>query len=95
MEQETSAASTPTATAGSPKASRTPITEVVPGTHCNCDDTTPSRNPDCHYNAEGRLMACGPILSLSPLPNPAATARVPYTPPPMTTPPIGQTPTAG
>ncbi|MEV4557543.1 hypothetical protein AB0K51_11165 [Kitasatospora sp. NPDC049285] len=64
---------TPQATAAKAHASKTPITEVTPGTHCNCDNTTPSRNPDCHYDAQGRLMACGPILSLSPLPNPAAS----------------------
>ncbi|MGX4736834.1 hypothetical protein [Kitasatospora griseola] len=72
-EPETTAAATPrsTVTGAKPKATRTPITEVTPGTHPNSDDTRPTRNPDCHYDRSGRLMACGPILSLGPVaPNP-------------------------
>ncbi|MFJ5924258.1 hypothetical protein ACIQF6_16830 [Kitasatospora sp. NPDC092948] len=75
-EPETTAAATPrsTATGTKPKATWKPITEATPGTHPNSDDTRSTRNPDCHYNQSGRLMACGPILSLSPAaPNPGAS----------------------
>ncbi|GAA2741725.1 MULTISPECIES: hypothetical protein [Kitasatospora] len=49
------------------------MTEISPGHDCNCDNHTFSRNPTCAYDPSGRLMTCDPVLTLSPLPNPAAS----------------------
>ncbi|WP_354637550.1 hypothetical protein [Kitasatospora camelliae] len=80
------AGSAPTGPAATRRATSTavPRWQISPRTdHPNSDNTVPSRNPTCAYDAAGRLMMCGPVLTPTPVPDPARSrSSAPSTVPP-------------
>ncbi|WP_157852324.1 hypothetical protein [Kitasatospora sp. NRRL B-11411] len=80
------AAATPHPTATKPRAAKTtPRTEVSPKPALPGEEGTYARRPGCFYDPQGRLMTCDPVLTATPLPNPAVPG-IPYASPSRQTP---------
>ncbi|WP_371496352.1 hypothetical protein OG871_10865 [Kitasatospora sp. NBC_00374] len=64
------------------RATATPRSEISPRTDdCGCDHRPAPVNPDCQRDPAGNVMTCGPVLTPTPPPNPAASPKQ-YTGPP-------------